>query len=118
MLNLKYRGTTYSYKSAQPIADAVPVTLSYRGVHYQPTNQPAPASAVLLKYRSTSYKLGQSGQPTEAIVPQTVSRRDKVAGIHQQSLLKNVQRRIEVAQKRGDDRLLALLLAEREQLAS
>jgi hypothetical protein len=118
MLNLKYRGTTYSYNPAQPIADAVPVTLSYRGVHYQPTNQPALASAVLLKYRGVPYKPGQSGQPLEAIVPQTVSRRAEVTSIHQQSLLKNVQRRIEVAQERGDDPLLALLLAEREQLAA
>jgi hypothetical protein len=118
MLNLKYRGVTYSYSPAQAIADAVPVTLSYRGVHYQPINQPALASDVLLKYRGIFYKLGQSGQPTEVIAPQTVSRRDEVASIHQQSLLKNVQRRIEVAQERGDNHLLTLLLAEREQLAA
>ena len=118
MLNLKYRGTTYSYNPDQPIADVASVTLSYRGVHYQPTNQPALASDVLLKYRGIPYKLGQSGQRAEATIPQTVSRRAKVTSIHQQSLLKNVQRRIEVAQERGDNRLLALLLAEREQLAA
>lgn len=118
MLNLKYRGAAYSYNPAQPIVDAAPVTLSYRGVHYQPANQPAPASDALLKYRGVSYNLGQSGQATEVIEPQTVPRRAKVTSIHQQSLLKNVQRRIEVAQEQGDDRLLALLLAEREQLAA
>lgn len=118
MLNLKYRGTTYSYSPAQPIADVVPVTLSYRGVYYQPTNQPALASDALLKYRGTSYKLGQREQFTETIVPQTVSRRAEVTNIHQQSLLKNVQRRIEIAQEQGDDSLVALLLAEREQLTA
>ena len=118
MLNLKYRGTTYSYNPDQPIADAASVTLSYRGVHYQPTNQPALASDALLKYRGVSYKPRQSGQPTEVSEPQTMSRRAEVMSIHQQSLLKNVQRRIEVAQERGDNRLLALLLAEREQLAA
>ena len=118
MLNLKYRGTTYSYNPAQPIADAVPVTLSYRGVQYQPTNQPALGSGVLLNYRGVSYKLGHSGQPTEAIAPQTASPQAEVTSIHQQNLLKNVQRRIKVAQERGNDRLLALLLAECEQLTT
>lgn len=118
MLNLKYRGATYSYNPAQAIADTVPVTLSYRGVHYQPIHQPAIASDALLKYRGTSYKPGLSEQLTEAIAPQTVSRRAEVTSIHQQSLLKNVQRRIEIAQERGDDSLLVLLLAERDQIAA
>lgn len=118
MLNLKYRGTTYSYSPAQPVADAVSVTLSYRGVHYQPINQPALASDALLKYRNVPYKLRQIGQPVEVVESQTMPRRAKETSIHQQSLLKNVQRRIEVAQERGDDRLLALLLAEREQLVA
>jgi hypothetical protein len=118
MLNLKYRGATYSYNPAQAIADAAPITLSYRGAHCRPTNQPALASDVLLQYRGGTYKLGQSGRPTQVIEPQTVSRRAEVVSIHQQSLLKSVQHRIEVAQERGDNRLLALLLAEREQLAA
>lgn len=118
MLNLKYRGTAYSYNPAPAIADEVPVTLSYRGVHYQPTNRPALTSDMRLKYRGVSYKPGQSGRSTETISPPKGSRRAQVMSIHQQSLLKNVQRRIEIAQERGDERLLALLIAERDQLAA
>lgn len=118
MLNLKYRRTTYSYNPAQLIADAVPVTFSYRGVHYKSANQPVLASNALLKFRGVSYKLGQSGQPTKVIEPQTRPCRADGTNIHQQSLLRNVQRRIEIAQKQGNDCLLALLFAEREQLAA
>ncbi|MFQ4136292.1 DUF4278 domain-containing protein [Nodosilinea sp. PGN35] len=118
MLNLKYRGAAYFYNPAQPIADAAPVDLRYRGVRYQSNNQAAPASNVLLKHRGVPYRLGQSGQFGEANQPQLRSRQANVVSAHQQSLLQNVQRRIELAQERGDDRLLVLLLAEREQLAA
>ncbi len=53
-MNLKYRGAAYFYNPAQPIADAAPVDLRYRGVRYQSNNQAAPASNVLLTHRGVT----------------------------------------------------------------
>ncbi|MBD1911093.1 MULTISPECIES: DUF4278 domain-containing protein [unclassified Leptolyngbya] len=113
MTKLTYRGTNYTYSPAQPSPTVISVPLIYRGVRYQPTHQVAPALSYTLKYRGVAYQVGSNVQPAAKVAPSQTN----VANVHQQNLLNNVQHRIEVAQARGDDRLLALLVAEREQLA-
>ena len=145
-MKLIYRGETYEYASgvskagntgrpARPAyASQAPHTLIYRGLVTE-VDPSAPQEAAQLPthynliYRGATYLVSRNRQGMMAIAPQmanapkavsipsTMPRR-YVGKVHQANLLENVQRRLKVAQISGDQRLVELLEAERQQIAA
>ncbi len=142
-MKLIYRGNTYDYDPTQsrpdnagrPVKPAPrlqePYTLMYRGAtyHADPTAaQPQsfqPRSYDLL-YRGATYHVDRDAQGNLTALTQAahasrskaaarVSQRD-VSQLHRANLTSNLQRRLQAAQERGDQRLLDLLEVERQQI--
>lgn len=128
-MKLIYRGVDYEYDPTQGRTHPVdrvwlsrePITLTYRGNRYQldPT-QPARSIAEErpreLIYRGNRYWIGApDGKPMLGKVskPRQVQ---NLAAMHRENLQRNLQHRIEIARKKGDQALIALLEAERRQL--
>ncbi len=146
-MKLIYRGNTYDYDPTQsrptnagrPVKSAprlqAPYTLMYRGetYHVDPTAPQAPAfsqpRAYDLIYRGETYHVDRDAQGTlTALTQATHSSRSKPVAtrvsqrelnrLHQANLLSNLQRRLQAAQERGDQTLLDLLEAERQQITT
>lgn len=143
-MKLIYRGSTYEYDPTQPKRTdsdrfenvREPFALTYRGSVYRldPHQEPAPAtyqprSAYQLIYRGSTYQVQPNGErttvarpikPTKSVrTPLTVSAialSRNLSRVHQANLERNLQRRIQSAQEKGDNALLALLEAEQRQL--
>jgi Domain of unknown function (DUF4278) len=108
--------------------------LTYRGVQYT-TNQlavtlstPVARSNKQLLYRGVSYTRNANGtivsnRPSNAVVsgiavPATTAGLTKELGrVHQDNLRRNLERRLQSAQERGDQNLVSLLEAESRELA-
>ncbi len=144
-MKLIYRGVSYDYDPAQARSgntgrparsthQATPYTLRYRGVTLQvdpqaPAQQPTLPSEYDLIYRGVNYRVhrdheGQAIALTQTPVklrapniPSTLPRQ-YVDKVHQDNLLNNLQRRLQAAQAKGDQQLVALLEAERKQLVA
>jgi len=145
-MNLIYRGETYEYdpsvsrpgntgRLARPVRLAqTPYNLIYRGstIEIDPS---VPQEAAQLPthynliYRGSTYHVDRNRQsiapiapeaakaPRAVSVPSTMPRR-YIEKVHQANLLENVQRRLSVAQSRGDQGLIDLLEAERQQITA
>jgi len=142
-MKLIYRGNTYDYDPTQarpdnaggPVKPAprlqAPYTLMYRGAtyHVDPTvSQPQsshPRSYDLM-YRGATYHVDRDAQGNLTALTQSaaasrsksatrVSQRE-LSQTHQTNMSNNLQRRLQAAQERGDQRLLDLLEAERQQI--
>lgn len=143
-MKLIYRGNSYEYDPTQartgnrgrPVrpthSSLAPYTLRYRGLTLQidpqaPAQVPAMPVTYDLLYRGTSYQVSRNDRGTVAITsqpaiavwnrPRKVSPTRAVGSIHQANLLNNLQRRLQAAQERGDQTLVELLEAERQQIS-
>jgi hypothetical protein len=145
-MKLIYRGTSYNYNPDSSRADNMghphkpaprsdaPYTLTYRGQTYQVDPQaPHPEASstpktYALTYRGVTYQVYRDAQGVVSTVAQPGLAPQKrasvpnsipqtyIAKIHQANLLQNVQRRLQVAQERGDKELIRMLEAELHQL--
>lgn len=139
-MKLTYRGAHYEYTPATEVAGAndrtnpaqAPYRLMYRGASYlanpavEPVVDPS-RPAVNLTYRGATYGLN-GGAPVPAtervVVKPVTTARSKRAAVqaamavtHRQNLQQNLQRRLQVAQARGDQQLVQLLESELRQIA-
>ncbi|HEY9642917.1 MAG TPA: DUF4278 domain-containing protein [Coleofasciculaceae cyanobacterium] len=113
-----------------------PYTLIYRGLTTVVDPEAAVAEAAALPasyeliYRGTTYHINRDAEGTATVVsrpgnvmlqaksvsvPSTLPRR-YIGKVHQANLMENLQRRLQVAQARGDQKLIELLEAERQQI--
>lgn len=139
-MKLTYRGAHYEYTPATEVAGVsdransaqVPCRLMYRGAGYLANSAVEPVvdtsrPAVNLTYRGVAYALngGAPVQAAERVVAEPVATaRSKRAAVqaamavtHRQNLQQNLQRRLQVAQSRGDQHLVQLLESELRQIA-
>ncbi len=131
LMELSYRGVTYSAKPAQINADPLSVEGKYRGhdygYHYAKSGD-LPHTEFDLQYRGiTIYTAPQSQESAPAASdhqdarvitsPLQLSFRDQLAQVHHHNLLDRLQRRIESAKARGDQDLIQILEAEERQMA-
>jgi hypothetical protein len=142
-MKLIYRGNTYDYDPTQsspdnagrPVKPAprlqAPYTLMYRGTTYHvdptvPQPQSSHPRSYDLMYRGATYHVDRDAQGNLTALTQSaaVSRSKSAARVsqrelsqlHQTNVSNNLQRRLQAAQERGDQRLLDLLEAERQQI--
>jgi hypothetical protein len=134
--------TGYPTRPAQTVK--TPYTLIYRGVktHVDP-NQPAIAPLTLpasydLIYRGVKYHVHRdevgattvtnpssvtqrpraTASAKPVTVPSSMSPMRYLGRVHQANLMENLQRRLKVAQEKGDQRLIEMLEAERRQITA
>ncbi|MBW4660676.1 MAG: DUF4278 domain-containing protein [Drouetiella hepatica Uher 2000/2452] len=144
-MKLIYRGQTYEYtpgvfntgNAGRPARQAhrsqAPYSLTYRGVTFEVDPSVPQEVAQLpthynLSYRGATYHVGRDRQSIATIAPQVANAasvsipstmpRHYIGKVHQANLLENVQRRLKVAQSLGDQRLVELLEAERQQITA
>jgi Domain of unknown function (DUF4278) len=129
-MKLCYRGVSYDYNPPQVKVAEGPVVGRYRGANWRSTiviDNPIPQIAATLTYRGVTYHTNSQEQVAQA-VPQATpgfakvapSRRkaaSEVAQAHRSSVLKTLERRLQVAYNKGDANLINLLEAEWKQLA-
>ena len=127
-MKLTYRGVQYD--STQGAIDdrfdqrREPFTLKYRGTSYQLSPRTvAEADAIptyhLLTYRGHDYWVQRPMRPANARPVPVRSSRDRISEVerqHQANLLRNLERRIEVARQKNDAALLDALEQERRQI--
>jgi Domain of unknown function (DUF4278) len=144
-MKLIYRGVSYEYdptparsinrgRPARSTQQAAPYTLQYRGVTLNvdpqaPAQLPTLPSEYDLMYRGVTYRVQRddrehtvaltpaSAKPQTLTIPATLPRH-YVDKVHQDNLLNNLHRRLVAAQAQGDQQLISLLEAERQQLVS
>lgn len=143
-MKLSYRGVSYDRNSPQIEMTTGAVGGLYRGAawnHKYLRHIPVPQPKVDLKYRGVAYSTGDpidievvrlrreymqangSTTSTEAIAQPTLvknSRQQVVEELHNthlNQLRRNLERRLQVAREKGDNRLIQLLEAEARQLA-
>jgi hypothetical protein len=134
-MKLIYRGVDYEY--TQPTLEVTEGEIlgRYRGAAWRcQTVQelPIPRSGSRLSYRGVSYSSDSTASPIEALHPMQVAQaiatrrtipcttgplRQEVARLHQANVRRNLEHRLQVAKQHGDRQLIALLEAERGQLA-
>jgi hypothetical protein len=137
-MKLIYRGESFDYNpnktsgnlgrpARAPHISQTPYTVIYRGqtLRIDPANT---AEAALpqnyeLIYRGETYRMNRTGQAAATVhqptaqVPNALPLR-YIGKVHQANLQENLQRRLKVAQERGDQQLVAMLEAERQQIAA
>jgi YD repeat-containing protein len=113
---LMYRGVKIEVDPTAALTEApvLPTSynLSYRGVSYQ-VNRDAQGQVTSMTTLTKKPTKTTSNQP--AFMMSTLPQQ-AVNKVHQANLLRDLQRRLEIAQERGDQRLVALLEAERQQI--
>jgi Domain of unknown function (DUF4278) len=135
-MKLIYRGQSYDNNpdrsgnigrpARSPHLSQAPYTVIYRGqtLRIDPTNtvdvEQLPSRELI--YRGETYRVNAAGQASTPVrrstaqIPDTMPRH-YIGKVHQANLQENLQRRLKAAQERGDRQLVALLEAERQQLA-
>lgn len=137
-MKLFYRGHAYEPNGDQPSNSTrhleAPVQLKYRGIPYilnpdsQTVKATVPQAAAKLTYRGSAYLVASATasasvpQPVSVshhsiVVPQPSIARRYYNKVHRANILQSLQRRIQVARKRGDQALIQLLEAEFRQIA-
>ena len=133
-MKLTYRGTNYEHDI--PTADMVESELGgkYRGQAWNyryPRHIPVPQQAYDLKYRGVEYKSAGTIKTEAKIAQPTLESRraippvtgkpcvlvPEITKVHRANLCNILDRRVQVAKARGDERLLRLLENEAEQMA-
>lgn len=147
-MKLIYRGVTYEYDPSQiksgnlgqPVrpsqSSQAPYTLIYRGVTMQvdPAHLAEPISSPAsydLIYRGTAYQVRRDSTGATTVISQpggipkakpastpSTMPTHYLSKVHQANLMENLQRRLNVAQEKGDQRLVDLLEAERKQITA
>lgn len=132
-MRLSYRGA--QYESNQPSLEVTESEIlgKYRGANWRcQTLQevPVPQSVTTLKYRGVAYIPGQAAvtrpvdvasgralQQRSVTIPEALPVLKEVARIHRSNLERNLERRLQIARRQGNQGLVSLLEAERKQLA-
>lgn len=130
-MKLVYRGVSYDYdpqaqRNVKPSHKFQPAyTLLYRGAVY--TVDPSIESQQRfvnpiadLIYRGVAYSLNGEMQPetgAQAAPRPAATAQFDLASVHRGNLYRNVQRRLQAAQERGDQQLIHLLERELQQIA-
>jgi len=137
-MNLSYRGVSHRYEP--PTVEQLESDLSgqYRGCRVQfsyPRHIPAAHPVAELSYRGVSYRKTADGAIKPASRPVSRPLRDlltfrntkaqtqrsavikELSSVHNQNLYQLLERRIQVAHSKGDQRLVEQLEQERRQLA-
>jgi hypothetical protein len=136
-MKLIYRGQSYDYNpdgalgntgrpARSPHVSQAPYTVIYRGqtLRIDPSNTAEvglPQSYDLI-YRGATYRVNRGGVAHTATeqpvvhIPSALPRH-YVSKIHNANLQANLDRRLTAAQARGDQELVAMLEAERKQMA-
>jgi len=137
-MKLSYRGISYDDNSTFAEMTESQTIGHYRGHAFNfayPKHIPVPQPVLTLKYRGVAYRTTATGGvealvPTQAIdqavpvapvqVPSVLQSRpaklSELARIHRENMRRSLQHRLEVAQARGDQRLLHQLEQEMQQL--
>jgi hypothetical protein len=128
-MKLTYRGVSYNYNPPQTNVVKGEVLGTYRGSvwHAHPLIAPMPLPAAHnLKYRGVAYNtcsdlvttpVGAPAQTMVAIASRGKSFLSAVTTAHHDAILRNVERRLQSAKAKGDDRLVHLLEDELRQVA-
>jgi hypothetical protein len=144
-MKLIYRGETYEYtpsvsntgnagRPARPAHHSqIPYDLIYRGVRIAVDPSVPQEAAPLpthynLIYRGATYHVDRDSQGMATIAPKAAKAkaasvpnkmpRHYIDKVHQANLLENLQRRLNTAQSLGDQHLIDLLEAERQQITA
>ncbi|MBV6624800.1 MAG: DUF4278 domain-containing protein [Rivularia sp. (in: Bacteria)] len=109
----KYRGAEWKchYSQYTPVTDNA-VELKYRGASYYSGNRKKVEE--LKKRKKLNFIFGNS----EKISFRNQVSKDRLSTTHQQNLLRDVKRRLEVAKQKGDENLIRILQDEVNQLCS
>jgi hypothetical protein len=140
-MKLTYRGVSYETQPPQLEVVEGGTIGSYRGAPWKAhtlVSAPPSQPAATLTYRGVRYQLGQGqlGEGTEAAVSGTAASTSVAAAerapwllphrqqlnsaleaAHRHAILDNLERRLQAARSRGDDRLIRMLEAEWRQFA-
>lgn len=109
----KYRSQTYHRRYPRHVPDLEPKSnLCYRGVMYQ--HCPEIQTEGKLKAQLAAIALACQ-YPTS---PHSPNHQERLSDVHLYNIKQDLERRIQVAQTRGDASLVSLLQQESEQLAS
>ncbi|HEY9627469.1 MAG TPA: DUF4278 domain-containing protein [Coleofasciculaceae cyanobacterium] len=144
-MKLIYRGQSYEYnptsartgntgRPASSVQAQAPYRLTYRGTTFEVDPEALQEVTTLpthynLIYRGATYRVNRDAQGMTTIAPQVANAPKPVSipaampnhyigKVHQANLLENLQRRLQAAQSRGDQQLVALLEAERQQITA
>ena len=133
-MKLTYRGTNYENDISAVEMVEGEIGGKYRGQNWNyryPRHIPVPEQAYNLKYRGVEYNTKRTQEP-EVVVAKTVVEpvraivptRAKactvvpdIATVHRTNLCNILDRRLQVAKAKGDERLLRLLESEAAQMA-
>jgi hypothetical protein len=131
-MNLSYRGVKYRFTPFTPVATTSEVIGRYRGQPCRRSHFDLSLSQprLTLKYRGVSYVTGSQGQMASEpvahdlkmapVVGMTDLRRmqSELEKVHNLSIQRNVERRLDVARSQGNQTLIHILENEQKQLAS
>jgi hypothetical protein len=130
LMKLTYRGISYEQPASPLRWSKGPVIGQYRGVpvHTQTVDRIPPQPPRDLHYRGLAYRVDRLGQivhepshPTAVQPAQpAIAERSPLLGAaqtHHRAMMASLERRIDIARTKGDQHLLALLEAERQQMA-
>lgn len=131
-MKLSYRGVGYDYNPPTLEVTEGEILGKYRGANWRCRTMnelPTPQPASNLTYRGVSYTKGSapSSRPTAVsrvatarasrfTVPAAMSAPKEIDRIHRANLERNLERRLQVARRQGNQQLISLLEAERDQL--
>ncbi len=141
-MKLTYRGV--SYESTLPTVELTEgeITGKYRGTAWKqkyPRHIPVPQPKLDLKYRGAAYSVGdpidveatrlrrnyaQAATPSVAVktdeiaVPKTSRQRasEELRSNHRNNICRSLERRLQAARAKGDEKLIRLLEAESKQI--
>lgn len=130
-MKLSYRGVHYEGEPSTLKVTEGRIAGSYRGQSWRfhhPQYLPKLGSVDHLKYRGVAYSTGQSTALKPSAVPQPVAARwlsqwfnsprrqpvqDEIVSTHFSNIQHSLERRLKVAEARGDDNLVRLLEEEK-----
>jgi Domain of unknown function (DUF4278) len=128
-MKLTYRGISYEQPTSILRWSNGPVIGQYRGVpvRTQKVDRIPPQTPRQLNYRGLAYRVDRLGQIVNeqpgliaAAAQPAIAERSpflNAAQTHHSTMLASLERRIEIARVKGDQQLLTLLEAERQQMA-
>jgi hypothetical protein len=114
---LIYRGATYQIDPTAPVAETPALSGTYELIYRGTTYRVDRATKQIVPVESSSGSLPQLAATS---VPHVLPRRyvsKYIAKVHQANLVQNLYRRFQVAQERGDQKLVKLLETELQQIA-
>jgi hypothetical protein len=131
-MKLSYRGNEYEYNPLPLEQTPEEIGGCYRGAKWKssyPRHIPVPQPAAQLKYRGVSYCVGdplevelkmlcrqQREAASKAVVNQSKKGSNELVNTHRSNIRRDLERRLQVAQEKGDQALVGLLEDEARQI--